>query len=35
VLDWQVVYDRDTAAPDPQQRAQAEALLLDARRTIG
>lgn len=35
LLDWQVVYDRDTDPPDAQQRAQAEALLLDARRTIG
>ena len=35
LLDWQVVYDRNTDPPDAQQRAQAEALLLDVRRTIG
>lgn len=35
LLDWQLVYDRDTGPPDEQQRAQAEALLLAARRTIG
>lgn len=35
LLDWQIVYDRDTARPDAHQRAQAEVLLLDARRTIG
>lgn len=35
LLDWQLVYDRDTGPPDAQQRAQAEAFLLDARRTIG
>lgn len=35
LLDWQLVYDRDTDPPGAQQRAQAEALLLDARRAIG
>ncbi len=35
LLDWQLVYDRDTDPADEGQRAQAEALLLDARRTIG
>lgn len=35
LLDWQLVYDRDTDVDDPVVRAQAEAALLDARRTIG
>ena len=35
LLHWQLVYDQDTGSPDAQQRAQAEAFLLDARRTIG
>lgn len=35
LLDWQLVYDQDTGSPDDRQRAQAEAFLLDARRTIG
>ncbi len=35
LLDWQLVYDPDTDPTDPDRRAQAEALLLDARRTIG
>ena len=35
LLDWQLVYDRDTDPADEGQRAQAEALLLDARRTVG
>ncbi len=35
LLHWQLVYDQDTGPPDAQQRAQAEAFLLDARRTIG
>lgn len=34
-LDWQLVFDRGTDPEDPQLRAQAEALVLDARRTIG
>lgn len=35
LLDWQVVYDPDTDPADAGRREQAEALLLDARRTIG
>ena len=35
LLDWQLVFDRGTDPDDPQLRAQAEALVLDARRTIG
>lgn len=35
LLAWQVVYDVGTDLSDPQVRAQAEALLADARRTIG
>lgn len=34
-LDWQLVYDRGTDPDDPAVCAQAEALLLDARRTLG
>lgn len=34
-LDWQLVFDAGTDPDDPQTRAQAEALLADARRTIG
>ena len=34
-LDWQLVFDVGTDPDDPQLRAQAEALLADARRTIG
>lgn len=34
-LDWQLVYDAGTDPEDPSLRAQAEAFLLDARRTIG
>lgn len=34
-LDWQLVYDRDTDPSDPALVAQAEQVLLDARRTIG
>ncbi|MCW2615730.1 MAG: hypothetical protein JWN08_2724 [Frankiales bacterium] len=35
LLDWQVVYDRGTDPDDPALQAQAEALVVDARRTIG
>ena len=35
LLDWQLVYDRGTDLDDPRVRAQAEAVLADARRTIG
>ncbi len=35
LLDWQLVYDRDTGPPDDRQRVHAEALLLAARRAIG
>lgn len=35
LLDWQLVYDRGTDVEDPVVRAQAEAVLLDARRTVG
>ncbi len=35
LLDWQVVFDAGTDPDDPQLKAQAEALVLDARRTIG
>lgn len=35
LLDWQLVYDRGTDVDDPVVRAQAEAVLVDARRTIG
>ena len=35
LLDWQLVYDRGTDVGDPDVQAQAEALLIDARRTIG
>lgn len=35
VLDWQLVFDRDTDPHDPALRAQAEEHLLAARRTIG
>lgn len=35
VLDWQLVYDAGTDVDDPDVRAQAEQLRLDARRTIG
>jgi hypothetical protein len=35
VLDWQLVFDRDTDAADPALRAQAEQALAAARRTIG
>ena len=35
VLDWQLVYDRDTDLADPLVRAQAEALLEAARRSVG
>lgn len=35
VLDWQLVFDRDTDPADPALRAQAEAHLAAARRTIG
>jgi hypothetical protein len=35
LLDWQLVFDADTDPQDPQLRAQAEALVADARRTIG
>lgn len=34
-LDWQLVFDAGTDPDDPQARAQAGALLADARRTIG
>ena len=34
-LDWQLVFDRGTDPDDPDLRAQAQALLEDARRTIG
>jgi hypothetical protein len=34
-LDWQVVYDPGTDLGDPQVRAQAEAVVLRARRTVG
>jgi hypothetical protein len=35
LLDWQLVYDVGTDLDDPAVRAQGEALVLDARRTIG
>jgi hypothetical protein len=35
LLDWQLVFDVGTDPEDPQLRAQAEELVLDARRTIG
>ena len=35
LLDWQLVYDPGTDPDDPQLRAQAAALVEDARRTIG
>ena len=35
LLDWQVVFDAGTDPDDPQLRAQADALVQDARRTIG
>lgn len=35
LLDWQVVFDSGSDPGDPELRAQAEALLVDARRTIG
>jgi hypothetical protein len=34
-LDWQLVFDAGTDAGDPALRAQAEAAMLDAQRTIG
>ena len=34
-LDWQLVFDAGTDPDDPQLRAQADALVEDARRTIG
>lgn len=35
LLDWQLVYDRGTDVDDPAVQAQAQAVLADARRTIG
>ncbi len=35
LLDWQLVFDAGTDPDDPQLRAQAEELVVDARRTIG
>src|SRR4051794_2278946 len=35
VLDWQLVFDRDTDPHDPELRAQAERFLDAARRTVG
>ena len=35
LLDWQLVFDAGTDPDDPALRAQAEAVLLEARRTIG
>lgn len=35
LLDWQLVFDADTDPEDPQLRAQAETLLLNARRAVG
>ena len=35
LLDWQLVYDRGTDVSDPAVQAQAQAVLADARRTIG
>ena len=35
LLDWQLVYDPDTDLDDPLVRAQADELLLNARRTVG
>ena len=35
LLDWQLVYDAGTDLDDPLVRAQAEELLLSARRTVG
>ena len=35
LLEWQLVFDAGTDPDDPALRAQAEALVLDARRTIG
>ncbi len=35
VLSWQLVYDRDSDLGDPLVRAQAEQVLLAARRTVG
>ena len=35
LLDWQLVYDVGTDPDDPLVRAQADELLLTARRTVG
>ena len=35
VLDWQLVYDQGTDRHDPALQAQAQAALVDARRTVG
>lgn len=35
LLDWQLVYDPGTDLTDPQVRAQAEAVMVRARRTVG
>jgi hypothetical protein len=35
VLDWQLVFDKDTDPQDPELRAQAEEHLLAARRSVG
>ena len=35
LLDWQLVFDAGTDPDDPSLRSQAEAVLLEARRTIG
>ena len=35
LLDWQLVYDAGTDLADPEVQAQAEELLLTARRTVG
>ena len=35
LLDWQLVFDRGTDVDDPAVQAQAQAVLADARRTIG
>jgi hypothetical protein len=35
LLDWQLVYDAGTDLDDPLVRAQADELLLSARRTVG
>jgi hypothetical protein len=35
LFDWQVIYDPGTDVADPQVRAQAEAVVLRSRRSVG